>query len=233
MFWSEILEKADLNVMTPKIVRNELQIRLKVNDLSSRKQEISAFIMDVINDINNNNNNNKSNSNADNETKTNTNQTDSNLKSGSSLASNSKQSSDSSEESNSSSDESICDEELARKLQKEEEIDAKQRVTRSNRSTNNRKTKTNKSKKRKTDKSDNSYNEKSQKKTKNGYLKPCLLSPILANFLGENEVNNNQISHILSLIKSMNESHCLPLFRFRISYLRIFREKTFLSRSEL
>ncbi len=222
--------------MTPKIVRNELQIRLKVNDLSSRKQEISAFIMDVINDINNNNNNsnNKSNSNGDNQTNTNTNQTDSYLKSGSTLASNSKQNSDFNEDSDSSSDESICDEELARKLQKEEEIDAKQRVTRSNRSTNNRKkTKTNKSKKRKTDKSDNSYNEKSQKKAKNGYLKPCLLSPILADFLGENEVNNNRISHILSHIKSMNENHCLLLFPFRMSYLRIFREKTFLSRNEL
>jgi hypothetical protein len=219
--------------MTPKIVRNELQIRLKVNDLSCRKREINAFIMDVINDINNNNNNNETNSNADNETNTNTNQTDGYLKSGSTLPSNSKTNSDSNHESDSSSDESICDEELARKLQKEEEIDAKQRVTRSNRSTNKKKTKINKSKKRKTDKSDNSYNEKSQKKAKNGYLKPCLLSPILADFLGENEVNNNPISHILSHIKSMNESHYLLLFPFRISYLRIFRENTFLSRNQL
>ena len=197
---TEILESADLNVMTAKLVRNELKAKLNAEDLDSRKKQINSIITDVINELNQKQSkvkvedkdiksepfvNNKSEATPKNHKQKEP-----------------KQSDDSSSDdlSDANEDNEDNDEQLARKLQNEE-LDSKRRTTRNKSTKSVKKTKP----KRNRSNSNDNETEKPKKKRKSGYMKPCVLSPDLADFLGEPEMARHEVvKRIWSYVKDNN-----------------------------
>ncbi|CAG2105790.1 unnamed protein product [Medioppia subpectinata] len=191
----EILVSADLNVMTAKLVRNELKAKLNVDNLDSQKKQINSIISDVINELN------QTNKDKDNGVK----KKDVKKEIKEEVTEKAKEAVESDKESDdSSSDEDITDEGLARKLHNEE-LDSKRRVTRNNRTTKKSSSAKKTKKTKKKDNSDDSDEEKPKKQRKNGYLKPCVLSTELADFFGESEMARHEVvKRIWSYVKENN-----------------------------
>ncbi|CAG2172294.1 unnamed protein product [Oppiella nova] len=192
----EILVSADLNVMTSKLVRNELKNRLNVEDLDSRKKQINSIITDVINELNE-----RSSDKTFVKEEVVVKREDIVVKREDISGTKGKDESDTSSDSSSDDDSPVSDGDLARKLHNEE-LDSKRRVTRNN-SSHTKKSSVKKTKKRKT--KYNSEDDKKPKKQKNGYLKPCVLSTDLADFLGEPEMPRHEVvKRIWTYVKENN-----------------------------
>lgn len=197
MIGLEIISSADLNVMTSKLVRNELKIKLNVQDLDSRKKHINSIINEVINDLSKTKDKSIKTKDIKSEPNDIKIKTEENLKNDKSIkakdiksepiVTKNVKSNDSNESEDSSSDDSLdkdlSDEQLARKLHNEE-LGPKLR--------NSRSKVTKKKTKKKSKESD-----KPKKRGGNGYTKPCLLSPDLAEFLGQREVNHSYLTQQL------------------------------------
>ncbi|XP_054159643.1 uncharacterized protein LOC128957843 isoform X2 [Oppia nitens] len=197
----DILESADLNVMTSKLVRNELKNRLKIDDIDSYKKQINDIINDVIYNLSQKNHKKSKDKISDNinnrKLKDNVVDTKTNEKSDSSSDS------DIEDDINKKDKKNITknDEEFARKLN-EEEMTSTRRVTR-----NSLKPQKKRKTVKKKEKKDNCDEDKSEKKrnTNKGYLKKCVLSTELAHFLGQQEMARYEVvKRIWSYVKDNN-----------------------------
>ena len=176
----EIISKADLNVMTAKLVRNELKTKLNVGNLDSRKKQISSMIDDVVRDLS-----------KANDKKPKVKDDDHNGSKAKPQTKNKESETCDKSSDEDISDDAIDDESLARKLH-DEELNSKRRSAKKV-----VKSKTNKKK----DKSET----KTKKSSKNGYTKPLALSPELAEFVGAAEMPRHEVvRHMWAYVKDNN-----------------------------
>lgn len=176
----EIISKADLNVMTAKLVRTELKTKLNVVNLDSRKKQISSIIDDVVRELNEANDKKKKEENDEDCNGSKAKQPPKN------------KGSDTSESSDGDiSDNAIDDESLARKLH-DEELGSKRRSAK-------------KVVKGKTNKKKDNSEAKPKKSTNNGYTKPCPLSAELAEFVGAPQMPRHEVvKHMWAYVKDNN-----------------------------
>lgn len=205
----ELLKGANLETMTAKKVRKELETQFGT-DLQDRKKEINKMIEDIINA--------ESSGSDDDKAKPQNGRKDSSgsesdivdRDTGSKKAKPTKKRRDSSAASDSDNDA-----ELARKLQAEEESKTK-RSTRSNGSSSSSQKPKKKKKKRKADSDDSDGDAPAKKKATGGYLKPLPLSYELSEFTGEKEVRANDVRNYGRILAALSSRLMHTLVRVGI-----------------